>query len=215
MMKQLVRPLTAIWLALFLASGAPAPSFAQNAAQNPTTPAQTTVGTGSTPPISLGMAKYSYTRAPKAFPNLIAPYSGVNIPSPHLTNSPKIDQLIHDGKLEINLQDAIELALQNSLDIEVARYNVWFADTDILNTEGGGIGRGTLGASLPYSPASVPFLNYDPTVTGTISFDSQVVPINNPFLSGTGTSTTGIAGLALHSNTYNFSVSQGFSPGTT
>src|SRR5215510_14863090 len=170
MMKQLVRPLTAIWLALFLASGAP--SLAQSAAQNPPTPAQTTVGTGSTPPISLGMSKYNYSRAPKAFPNLIAPYSGVNIPSSNLTNSPKIDQLIHDGKLQINLQDAIELALQNSLDIEVARYNVWFADTDILNTMGGGVGRGTTGASLPYSPANVPFLNFDPTVTGTVSFDS-------------------------------------------
>jgi outer membrane protein len=214
MTKQLVRPLTAIWLALFLASGAPAPTFAQNAGQNPTTPAQTTVGTGATPPISLGMSKYSYTRAPKAFPNLIAPYSGVNIPSSNLTNSPKIDQLIHDGKLEISLQDAIELALENSLDIEVARYNVWFADTDILNTKGGGIGRGTLGASLPYSPANVPFLNFDPTVTGTISFDSQVVPVNNPFISGTGT-TASTTGLPIHSNQYNFGISQSFSPGTT
>ena len=214
MMKQLVRPLTAIWLALFLASGAPTTSFAQNVGQNPTTPAQTTVGTGSTPPISLGMAKYSYTRGPKGFPNLIAPYSGVNIPSPHLTNSPKIDQLIHDGKLDISLQDAIELALQNSLDIEVARYNVWFADTDILNTEGGGIGRGTLGASLPYSPASVPFLSFDPKVTGTISFESLVAPVNNPLSQGTGVSTTAI-GLPIHTNQYNFGISQSFSPGTT
>jgi len=218
MMKQLVRPLTAIWLALFLASGAPTPSFAQNAAQNPTTPAQTTVGTGSTPPISLGMSKYNYSRAPKAFPNLIAPYAGVNIPSSNLTNSPKIEQLIHDGKLEISLQDAIELALQNSLDIEVARYNVWFADTDILNTKGGGVGRGTAGASLPYSPANVPFLNFDPRVTGTVSFDSQVVPVNNPFISGTGTSTSttaGVTGLPIHTNQYNFGISQSFSPGTT
>ncbi len=215
MMKPLVRPLTAIWLALFLASGAPTPSFAQNAAQNPTTPAQTTVGTGSTPPISLGMSKYNYSRAPKAFPNLIAPYSGVNIPSSNLTNSPKIEQLIHEAKLEISLQDAIELALQNSLDIEVARYNVWFADTDILNTMGGGVGRGTAGASLPYSPANVPFLNFDPTVTGTVSFDSQVVPVNNPFISGTGTTTAGVTGLPIHTNQYNFGIAQSFSPGTT
>jgi outer membrane protein len=214
MMKQLVRPLTAIWLALFLAFGASGPSFAQSAGQNPTTPAQTTVGTGTLPPISLGMSKYSYSRAPKAFPNLIAPYSGVNIPSSNLTNSPKIEQLIHDGKLEISLQDAIELALQNSLDIEVARYNVWFADTDLLNTAGGGVGRGTAGAAFPFSQANVPFLNYDPTVTGTVSFDSQVVPVNNPFLSGTGTAAL-VTGLGIHTNQYNFGVSQGFSPGTT
>jgi len=214
MMKQLVRPLTAIWLALFLAFGACSPSFAQSAGQNPTTPAQTTVGTGSQPPISLGMSKYSYSRAPKAFPNLIAPYSGGNIPSPNLTNSPKIEQLIHDGKLEISLQDAVELALQNSLDIEVARYNVWFADTDLLNTAGGGIGRGTAGASFPFSQANVPSLSFDPIVTGLVSIDSQMVPVNNPFLSGTGTSAL-ITGLGVHTNQYNFGVSQGFSPGTT
>src|SRR6476660_7469895 len=201
MMKQLVRPLTAICLALLLALGASSPSLAQNAAQNPTTPAQTTVGTGALPPISLGMSKYSYSRAPKGFPNLIAPYSGINIPSSNLTNSPKIEQLIHDGKLEISLQDAIELALQNSLDIEVARYNVWFADTDLLNTAGGGVGRGTAGASFPFSQANVPFLSFDPTVTGLVSIDSQMVPVNNPFLSGTGTSAL-VTGLGVHTNQY-------------
>jgi outer membrane protein TolC len=213
MMKQLVR-LTAILLASVLTVGTTLPASAQTAGQNPPTPAQTTVGTGATPPISLGMSKYNYSRAPKAFPNLIAPYSGTNIPSPALTNSPKIEQLIHDGKLEISLQDAIELALQNSLDIVVARYNVWFADTDVLNTSGGGVGRGTAGASFPFSTAAVPGLSFDPIVTGLVSIESQTVPVNNPFLSGTGTSAL-VTGLGLHTNLYNFGVSQGFSPGTT
>jgi len=209
MMKQLVRSLTAALLATLLTVGAAAPGFAQN----PPAPAQTTVGTGTLPPISLGMAKYSYTRAPKPFPNLFAPYSGINIPSSNLSNSPKIEQLIHDGRLEIGLQDAIELALQNSLDIEVSRYNVWFADTDLLNTAGGGVGRGTAGASFPFSQANVPFLSFDPTVTGTVSFDSQVIPVNNPFISGTGIAAL-VTGLGVHTNQYNFGVSQGFSPGT-
>ena len=213
MMKQLVR-LTAILLASVLTAGTTMPAWAQDAGQNPPTPAQTTVGTGATPPISLGMAKYNYSRAPKGFPNLIAPYRGGNIPSPSLSNSPKIEQLIHDGKLEISLQDAIELALQNSLDIVVARYNVWFADTDLLNTAGGGIGRGTAGASFPYSTANMPVLTFDPLVTGLLSFEDQKVPVNNPFLSGTGTQAL-ITGLGLHTDQYNFAVSQGFSPGTT
>ncbi|HSC45582.1 MAG TPA: TolC family protein [Candidatus Acidoferrum sp.] len=214
MMKQLVRSLTAALLATLLTVGSAAPGFAQNAGQNQSAPAQTTVGTGTMPPISLGMSKYSYTHAPKPFPNLFAPYSGFNIPSSNLSNSPKIEQLIHDGKLEISLQDAIELALQNSLDIEVSRYNVWYADTDLLATAGGGVGRGTAGASFPFSQANVPFLSFDPTITGTVSFDSQVVPVNNPFIAGTGTTTT-ITGLPIHTNQYNFGVAQGFSPGTT
>ena len=71
MMKQLVR-LTAILLASVLTVGTTLPVLAQNAGQNPTTPAQTTVGTGATPPVSLGMSKYNYSRSPKAFPSFSA-----------------------------------------------------------------------------------------------------------------------------------------------
>jgi len=213
MMKQFVRPLTAILLAVVLALGSAAPSVAQSAGQNPSTPAQTTVGTGTVPAVSLGMAKYNYSRSPKGFPNLIAPYTGANIPSPELANSPKIEQMIHDGKLEISLQDAIELALQNNLDIVVARYNVWYADTDLLRTAAGSFGRGTSGASFPFSQANVPGLSFDPIVTGTLSWGYQVIPVNNPILAGTGTAT--LTTLPSHNNQYNLGVSQGFSPGTT
>jgi outer membrane protein TolC len=213
MMKLLVRPLTAILLACVLSVGTTSPAVAEGAGQNPSTPAQTTVGTGTTPPISLGMSKYNYSRAPKAFPNLIAPYKPVAIPKPELANSPRIEQLIHEGKLELSLQDTIELALENSLDIVVARYNVWYADTDLLRTAGGGVGFGTAGASLPFSQASIPGLIFDPQLTGTYSIDSRVIPVNNPFISGTGTAV--VTALAAHTTTLNTTYSQGFSPGTT
>ena len=58
------------------------------------------------------------------------------------SNKPRVEQLIHDGKLEITLQDAVELALENNMDIAVARYQPWLADTDILATKGGGSGAG-------------------------------------------------------------------------
>jgi len=97
-------------------------------------------------PVSLGSAKYNYTRAPRPFPNLFAPYSPIKIGAPVLTNSPRIDQLIHDGKLELSMQEAVELALENSMDIVVQRYNPWFADTGILKAESGGFGGTTPGA---------------------------------------------------------------------
>jgi outer membrane protein TolC len=121
--------------------------------------------------------------------------------------------MIHDGKLELTLQDAVELALANNMDIVVARYNPWFADTDILKTESGGTGRGTAGASFPFSTANIPFLSFDPLITGTVLFDQIAVPVNNPFLAGTGT--TGVGAVSAHSAEYNFAVSQGFSSGTT
>ena len=61
-------------------------------------------------------------------------------------------------------------------------------------------------------------MNYDPTLTTQISFDDRKTPINNPFISGTGTGTaaTPIAGtLFSHTATYTNSLSEGFSTGTT
>jgi outer membrane protein TolC len=211
MMTQLVRPLMATLLAAVLAVGTLSPACAQDAVQAPS--AEQKPANSPSPTISLGSSKYNYTRGPKSFPNLIAPYSAISIPEPGTTNSPKLEQMIHDGKLELSLQDAVELALANNMDIVVARYNPWFADTDILKTESGGIGRGTAGASFPFSTANIPFLSFDPVITGTVSFDQILVPVNNPFLAGTAT--TGVGTVSSHTALYNFSVSQGFSSGTT
>ena len=214
MMKQFARQLVATFLAGILLLGTTSSALGQNPSQqNPGAPAQTTVGPGATPAVSLGMSKYSYTRAPRAFPNLIAPYKPITIPDPGLTNSPRIDQLIHEGKLDLSLQDAVDLALENNMDIVVARYNVWFADTDLLRTAGGGVGRGTSGASIPFSQANIPGLSFDPQITGNYSIDSRVIPVNNPFISGTGVA--GITALTAHTSTFNTQYAQGFSPGTS
>ncbi len=69
-------------------------------------------------------------------------YVPSDVPRPVLNNSSLLYQLIHDGKLYISLQDAIYLALEDNLDIAIARYNIPIADTDILRTKAGGIFRG-------------------------------------------------------------------------
>src|SRR5580698_3495327 len=56
-----------------------------------------------------------YSGGKRFFPNIIAPYTAQDVPEPMLTNTPKIDQLIHDGKLMLSLDDAISLALENNL----------------------------------------------------------------------------------------------------
>ena len=61
---------------------------------------------------------------------------------PNLANSPRIDTLIHDGVLELSLKDAIALALENNLDLAIARYNIPIAEADILRTRAGGSFRG-------------------------------------------------------------------------
>jgi outer membrane protein len=228
---QVTRPMLAALMAVVVAVGPvwaqdqpqqqqPAPPPQRPGLPTPQTPAQevynTPPPTNPPIPVSLGTSKYHYTRAPRAFPDLIAPYRPIRVPEPVLTNSPRIDQLIHDGKLELTLQDAVELALENSMDIAVSRYNIWFADTDILQTEAGGQPFGINGAEVRQSFANIPFLNYDPTLTTQVSFDDRKTPINNPFISGTGTAATATAAtLFSHAATYTNSLTEGFSTGTT
>jgi outer membrane protein TolC len=69
-------------------------------------------------------------------------YLPSTVPEPALANSKRLDQLIRDGKLYISLTDAISLAIENNLDVAIARYNLPIADTDILRTKAGGSFRG-------------------------------------------------------------------------
>jgi outer membrane protein TolC len=72
----------------------------------------------------------------------LSAYTPTHVPPPVLSNSPRLAALIRDGKLYLSLKDAIELALENNLDLAIARYNMPIADTDILRTKAGGSFRG-------------------------------------------------------------------------
>src|SRR6266849_687175 len=216
MIKQLARPLVAFFLAGLLVAGPISPAFAQSSGQDqqPTAPAPKPAAQASTmaPVGSLQLSSHNYTRAPRPFPNLLNPYNPIKVEAPNLSNSPRIEQLIHDGNLQISLQDAVELALENNLDIVVQRYNPWIADTDILRTLGGGVGRGISGTGTASSLGNIPALNFDPVLSSTVSFDDRRSPINNPFISGTGTST--LTSLVTHTSQFNTQYSQGFATGT-
>jgi hypothetical protein len=74
--------------------------------------------------------------------NPLDAYSADHVAPPDLANSPLLDQLIRDGKLYLSLKDAIRLALENNLDLAIARYNLPIANMDILRTRAGGSFRG-------------------------------------------------------------------------
>jgi outer membrane protein len=73
-----------------------------------------------------------------------APYKSKLVPTPNLANSPRMDQLMRDGKIYLSMSDAVALALENNLDMAIARYNLPIADTDILRAKAG---QGLLGVS--------------------------------------------------------------------
>jgi outer membrane protein TolC len=70
--------------------------------------------------------------------NPLAPYKPSEAPPLDLTNSPRLENLIHDGKLYISLHDAIALAIENNLDLAYFRYNFPIAQTDYARTKAGG-----------------------------------------------------------------------------
>src|SRR5438067_390344 len=74
---------------------------------------------------------YSFLKGP------VAPYKTRTVPAPNLSNSPRMDQLVRDGKIYLSMSDAIALALENNLDLAIARYNLPIADTDILRAKAG------------------------------------------------------------------------------
>ncbi len=74
--------------------------------------------------------------------NPLNAYLPDQVPEPQLTNSPLLGQLVRDGKLYLSLKDAIRLALENNLDLAIARYNLPIANMDILRTKAGGTFRG-------------------------------------------------------------------------
>jgi len=221
-MGQALRSLLAAFLAGALAAGSTSPAFAQNPPQNPPAnpapaPAPASSGANIAPVASLGVASQHYSRGPRAFPNIFKPYESQFVPPPVLVNSPRIDQLIHDNKLEISLQDAIELALENNLDIAVQRYYPWISDAGLLNAQAGSSGFATPGVAIPSSSALVnPFVffiqNFDPLITSSTQIVDAVTPINNPFISGAGT--TGAASVVSHSSQFNNQYSETFHTGT-
>src|SRR5690242_322066 len=87
---------------------------------------------------------FDYTRSP-GFPHLVRAYTTRFVPNARLANSQLLRELIQDSKLKVSLEDAIALALENNLEIAVARYNLPIAQTDLLRAKGGGASRGVAG----------------------------------------------------------------------
>ncbi|MGH9407007.1 MAG: TolC family protein [Terriglobia bacterium] len=90
---------------------------------------------------------YNYTHS-SSFPHVLSTYTPPFVPQAKLKNSSLLDDLISGGKLNLSLEDSIALALENNLDIAVARYNLPLAQTNLLRTRAGGAARTVAGANL-------------------------------------------------------------------
>src|SRR5947208_9549393 len=138
-----------------------------------------------------------YSKAAKPFPSMLAPYQPRHVPEPNLKNTARIEQLLREGKLYLSMDDAVALALENNLDLVLARYNLNIADTDLLraragsnilgvntgvvqNTPGGGVGglSGTVGSGTGGTTVAPGGAG-----TGTNGLVSSTLGIGSPIVS--------------------------------
>jgi outer membrane protein TolC len=173
------------------------------------------------------------------FPHIHNPlktYLPVNVPPADLTNSVRLDQCIHDGKLYLSLDDAIDLAVENNLDIAVSRYDVPIANMDVLRTAAGGLLLGvpgpvqnTLGGASSSGAVSsvgvsggaagngglvqstlglgISLPSFDPWIQGTVSNEHATSPQVN-------TVTSGVPSLKTNTTLAQFRYYQSFVTGT-
>src|SRR5215470_14304658 len=228
-------------VAILLVGALPLSLWAQDVAQ--TAPAQSSSSTLPQAPGSTHrqFEVKDYTKPNAHFPNPIAPYTARDIPQPDLTNSPKIDQLMRDGKIYLSMDDAVALALENNLDIAIQRYNLGIADTEVLraksgsnqffgvpfgvvqNTPGGGVGglSGNVGSGPGGTSAGAGGVGAGNLgITSTEGLGPQITSYD-PILSGTlqfdharFIPTSPFSGTAQNTTTANFSYVQGLHTGT-
>ena len=214
--------------ALWAQSAAPAPS---SQAAPPTAPLPEQ-------PQAIHLKDYSQPRA--AFPHVLQPYTPQELPQPTLSNSPRIDSLMREGKIYLSIDDAVALALENNLDLDIARYNLNIAEADLLraksgasilgvntgivqNTPGGGVGglggtvgSGTGGTTVAAGGAGT---GTNGLVSSTLGIGSPLINFD-PQLSGTlqldknDTESVSVFSpvpvVAQNTYTSNFGYSQGF-----
>jgi len=105
-----------------------------------------------TQPLFLRPTRKDFSKGKLGFPNPLSWYTATNYPKPRLSNTPRLDDLLKDGKIYLSLSDAVTLALENNYDIAIARINLDIADTDLLRAKAGaslrGVSTGIVGNTL-------------------------------------------------------------------
>jgi outer membrane protein len=185
-----------------------------------------------------------YSKPHSSFPRIWQPYTAQEVAQPNLANSPRIDSLMRDGKIYLSIDDAVALALENNLDIDIARYNLNIADTDYLraksganilgvnagivqNTPGGGVGGlgGTVGSGTGGTTVAASGIGTGTNglVSSTLGIGSTITSFD-PLLTGTlqldkdNSESTSLFSpvpvVAQNTYTGNFAYTQGFQWGT-
>jgi len=87
-------------------------------------------------------------------PQMMAPirsYAAPTVPPIRLTNTTRLYSLMRAGNLYLTLEDAIALAIENNLNLEISRYGPLLADAGLERNRAGGAYRGVPSGSSQIS----------------------------------------------------------------
>ena len=184
----------------------------------------------------------AYGRPDDRFARLTGNYRPVTIAPVNLSNSFRIESLLRAGNLYLSLQDAIALALENNLDIELQRYGTPIQDANLLRAQAGGALRGVTptvqsgatSAGLGQGQASGVTQSASSSASNAASNNQgalvqqtgSTIPNFDPTISGilqwqhatqpqAQQTVTGVGTLIQGVNTQQLQLSQGFATGTT
>ena len=133
----------------------------------------------------------NYSKPKPAF-SLIGYYPPRWVPAANLQNAPRLESLTRNGAIYLSLSDVIAIALEDNLDIELARYNLPIADTDILRSRGGGQPLGVAAGIVQGTPGGTGTGVTGGALTSTSSGSGGTSP-------GAGGAAAGTSGLVFSS----------------
>ncbi len=167
------------------------------------------------------------SESPHWYSRFTNPYQPRIVPPVNVSNTTRLDALLRAGNLYLSLQDAIALAIENNLDVEVQRYEYEYANADLLRAKagasiqgiptnvntgmptgaGGLIGNTNTGlASTGAQTSLLPGVSYDPALTGTVNWGHTSTPLSNTVVSG-------LTEQIATNKVANFGITQGFITG--
>jgi outer membrane protein TolC len=128
-------------LFLTLLAGMPAMNGQQSQQQQPSKAASdlpSEPNPAQTEPLDLRATQRDFSKpAHGLLGNPIGPYMPTTVAKTSFMNSPRLGDMVKDGKIYLSLSDALALALENNYDIAVSRYYMDLADLDILRAKAG------------------------------------------------------------------------------
>jgi outer membrane protein len=105
---------------------------------------------------------------------LTRPFRARPVPPANLTNTNRMESLMHAGNLYLSAQDAVALAVENNLDIEVQRYGPLLAQEVLRRARAGGALR-SVGVGVAAGPSSVSLTGVTVTTIGAVGAAGQGV----------------------------------------